>query len=94
MGQSPRRGPADASSLRTLLREVHRTRAAHLHGQGERGATNRTLIPVRRAALEALENYSAALHEQGWPTPAQMKLDIQLLRALCGVQRRHPPAWN
>lgn len=82
------------SSLRELLLEVHRTRAAHLHGQGERGATHQSLAPVRRAALEALENYSAALREQGWPTPNQMTLDIQLLRALCGLQRRDPQNWT
>jgi len=85
MEQSSGRGPEDGSSLRALLMEVHRTRAAHVEGQGERGATVQSLIPVRRAALKALENYSAALDERGWPTPAHMKLDIQLLRALCVI---------
>lgn len=94
-GQSPGRASAGGgSSLRLLLLEVHRTRAEHVERQSERGATLQTLLPVRRAALEALENYSAALNERGWPSTAQMRLDIQLLRALCGVQRPHPPARN
>jgi hypothetical protein len=91
---SPQDPAGRPPSLRWLLLEVQRTRAEHSAEQGERGATAQTLLPVRRAALKALEDYSSALHRQGWPTPGQMKLDIQLLRALCGVQRSHPPAWN
>jgi len=86
--------PQRRPSLRALLLEVQRTRAAYSAEQSERGATTQTLLPVRRAVLKALEDYSTALHRQGWPTPAQMKLDIQLLRALCGVPRPHPPTWN
>ena len=70
-------------SLRDLLAEVLRTRQIQLEEQ--RGASAQTLLPVRRASLQALENYTVALHQRGWPTPPRMSRDIQLLRALCGV---------
>jgi len=72
-------------SLRDLLAEVLRTRQIQLEEQGQRGASAQTLLPVRRASLQALENYTVALHQRGWPTPPRMSRDIQLLRALCGV---------
>jgi len=74
----------DDISLRDLLAEVLRTRQIQLEEQGQRGATAQTLLPFRRATLKALENYTGALHQRGWPTPPQMHRDIQLLRGLCG----------
>lgn len=71
--------------MRDLLAEVVRTRQIQLEEQGQRGATAQTLLPVRRATLQALENYTVALHQRGWPTPPQMRRDIQILRALCGA---------
>ena len=86
--RAPETGPPEVGeSLRSLLLEVHRARAAQVEEQAGRGATAQTLLPVRRATLEALENYNVALRLRGWPTPPQMRLDIQLLRSLCGVTR-------
>jgi hypothetical protein len=99
LGTGPSDRPASAAgngenSLRVLLLEVQLTRARHARYQVERGASTQTLLPVRRAALRALENYSSALRQHGWPTPPQMKLDIQLLRALCGIQSPDPSTRN
>jgi hypothetical protein len=73
--------------LRPLLEEVFRTRAARVEGQKQKGATPQSLLPVRRAALRALEDYDLALRRHGWPTPPAMHRDIELLRALCGTRR-------
>lgn len=80
----------DQPDLRALLEEVFRTRAARIEEQRQRGATAQTLLPVRRAALEALENYNVALTLRGWPTPSRMHQDIELLRSLCGVRGTVP----
>lgn len=80
-------------SLRYLLSEVLRTRKIQSQRQGQRGVTAQALLTTRRAALRALEDYTAALRRRGWPTPPQMARDIQLLRALCGVDRSRGPRW-
>jgi hypothetical protein len=69
--------PVSANHEKTrqsLLAEVHRTRsrAAQLEREAAAGATSVPLLRARRAALEALENYSAALGLGGWPTPRRM----------------------
>src|SRR5215212_2092929 len=81
----------DESTRQALLAEVHRTRsrAAQLEKEAAAGATSVPLLRARRAALQALENYSAALSLHGWPTPRRMVCDIQLLRSLCASRRPH-----
>jgi hypothetical protein len=83
----------DESTRRALLAEVYRSkdRVAQIEremplgkGRRDRGPTAQVLLEARRNALQALENYSAALRLRGWPTPTKMVREIHLLRSLCG----------
>jgi hypothetical protein len=73
--------------LQLLLADVVRTRDEHRR-ELQRRAGSPELGQSREAALEALENYVAALNELRWPIPPRMHQDLRLLQALCG--RRAP----
>ena len=76
--------------LAGLLEEVRRTRTAQQGVQKLMGAASASgLLPARRATLSALEAYADALDRHGWPVPSKMRLDIQLLRSLCGRDVSH-----
>jgi hypothetical protein len=79
----------DEKTRQALLAEVYRSRsrAAQLERDGQGGATPKTLLAARLAALRALEDYSAALRLRGWPTPRKLAREMQLLRCLCGIRR-------
>lgn len=76
--------------LRALLAEVFRTRAAQHEEQAQRGSSAVSLPPARRASLQALESYAAALERHGWPLPPKMRTELHLLRSICG--KRSPNA--
>jgi hypothetical protein len=88
----PTRAPGwvDQKALEALLAEVNRCRSgvAGLEKEAQDGATALTLLRARRAALDALESYSAALTLRGWPTPRKIVLDIHLLRSLSNRKSR------
>ena len=82
----------DAKTLQGLLAEVNRTRSrvVQLEREAQAGTARQTLPAARRATLQALENYTAALQRLGWPIPPKMAGEIKLLRVLCGIRRpRH-----
>jgi hypothetical protein len=70
--------------LPALLAEVRRTRTAQHERQRLVPASAEGMLPTRQASLRALEAYAGALDRHGWPLPARMRLDMQLLRSLCG----------
>jgi hypothetical protein len=70
--------------LRKLLAEVFRTRAAQHEEQAQRGSSGASVPPARRASLQALETYAAALEHHGWPLPPKMRTELHLLRSMCG----------
>jgi hypothetical protein len=76
---------AGQDCLVTLLAEVRRTRRQQRETQQLTGANAMGMVPARRASLRALEAYASALGERGWPVPSRMRLEIQLLQSLCGV---------
>ncbi|RYP84430.1 hypothetical protein EKO23_15510 [Nocardioides guangzhouensis] len=71
-----------------LLAEVRRTRAAQHEAQRLVPGRADYLLKARKASLNALEAYASALDRHGWPLPPKMRLEIQLLRALCGSNLR------
>jgi len=75
---------SDRDDVRALLAEVLRTRVALHEEQAQRGSHAQTSPPARQAALHALENYAAALQRHGWPLPPKMRLELHLLRSMCG----------
>ena len=77
------------AQLKVLLDEVVRTRAVQHQEQSQRGSSAFSILPARRAALNALEEYAEALEQFGWPLPPKMRVELHLLRAMCG--RRPPP---
>jgi hypothetical protein len=77
--------PPDAD-LQQLLAVVVRTRDDH-RKELQRRAGSPELAQSREAALEALEEYVAALNDRRWPIPPRMHQDLRLLRALCGHRR-------
>jgi hypothetical protein len=92
----PMSGPADSptsngtahpdADLQLLLAVVVRTRDEHRR-ELQRRAGSPELAQSREAALEALEEYVAALNDRRWPIPPRMHQDLRLLRALCGHRR-------
>ena len=78
------------NNLAGLLAEVRRTRTAQHETQQLLGASAVHVLPARRASLEALEAYAGALDRHGWPVPLKMRLDMQLLRSLCGRSVSRP----
>jgi hypothetical protein len=94
---SDQRGDSDTSApgtsepdLRALLADVFRTRAAQQQEQTQRGSAALTVLPTRRAALEAMETYAAALEQHGWPLPFKMRAELHLLRSMCGQATPKP----
>jgi hypothetical protein len=74
------------TDLQQLLAVVVRTRDEHRR-ELQRRAGSPELGQSREAALDALEDYVAALNERRWPIPPRMHQDLRLLRALCGHRR-------
>ena len=79
-------GEPGPDELSALLAEVRRTRTAQHDAQQLVGAKAQDMGPARRASLTALEAYARAIDRHGWPVPAKMRLNIQLLRSVCGVR--------
>ena len=88
--ESSRADPREPDDLPALLAEVRRARTAQHQTQGLKPARPEHMLPARKATLSALEAYASALDRHGWPVPPRMRLDIQLLRSLCGPQRPRP----
>jgi hypothetical protein len=74
------------TDLQQLLAVVVRTRDEHRR-ELQRRAGSPELAQSREAALDALEDYVAALNDRRWPIPPRMHQDLRLLRALCGHRR-------
>jgi hypothetical protein len=72
--------------LHALFDEVIRTRGRQRQEQARRGASNASMLPAREASLQALQDYIDALDVRGWPVPPKMRLDLNLLRAICNVR--------
>jgi len=85
----------DRADLRVLLDEVLRTRAVQREEQIQGGSSALLLLPaMRREALTALENYADALEDRGYPLPPKMRLELNLLRSMCGPVRHPPSDWR
>lgn len=82
----------DSASLRELLSEVFRTRAARELLRAERGLNPETMMAARRTSLRALEDYADALDRLQWPIPRSIQQDLQLHRSLCERNHSYPVA--
>lgn len=77
--------PTGARSLESLLGEVVSARSAQQTVQRRPGIGADALAQVHWATLRALEDYAAAVERRGWPVPREIRRDLHLHRALCGV---------
>ncbi len=74
----------DAQPFADLLADIARARAVHQARQRQPGHHLEALASSRNDLLDALERYTDALEERGWPVPRGMQQDVRMLRSLCG----------
>jgi len=73
--------------LGLLLAAVLRTRAAQKQIRETPGRHVDSLAAARRACLQAVEDYTAALRSRCLPVPYQLHMELALLRTVCGPSR-------
>jgi hypothetical protein len=74
--------------LRVLLDNIGHARAvAHAMSRRHRPPAAE-LLKARKKHLAALEQYAAEVERRGWPLPTKVRIDMHLLRSLCGLPLR------
>jgi hypothetical protein len=81
------RAASRETDLGSLLAAVQRARAAQNEIRQHPGRHVDSLMTARRACLQAIEDYAAALKSRRLPIPYQMHMELALLRTVCSSAR-------